>query len=328
VEPSTELQAFTRRWIAAMNGRHLDTIVNLFANDPLLLVIGSDPDEWIVGYDTTCRIVEAQAQEFEAQDVAFVIADVEAYSEGTVGWVAARLGTRLHGRPSPSMRFTAVAHLERGDWRFVQMHMSYGSSNEDVLGFEMTTVEHLASRVQSERPDLRSSAAPDGTVTIIFSDIEGSTDLATRLGDHKWLELLRWHDGVVAAQTDRQGGRVVKSLGDGHMIAFPSARSALHAAIGVQQSFQEPRDGSLLKLRIGLHTGEVLREADDFYGRAVIMAARVAAQAHGNEILASSVVVELTQSLGFFEFGEPRSADLKGLPGTHQLFPVLWRAAP
>ena len=82
----------------------------------------------------------------------------------------------------------------------------------------------------------------------------------------------------------------MKSLGDGHMLAFPSASGALRSAIEIQRSFQAPHDGVVLRLRIGLHTGEVLRRADDFFGRAVIMAARVAAAARGNEILLSSLV--------------------------------------
>lgn len=57
------------------------------------------------------------------------------------------------------------------------------------------------------------------------------------------------------------------------------------------------------------------------------MAARVAAAAHGSEILVSSLVAELTRSLGTFEYGEPRAAELKGIPGTHQLFPLVWRDA-
>jgi class 3 adenylate cyclase len=193
------------------------------------------------------------------------------------------------------------------------------------VGFEMTTaVEHLAAAVQEERPDLTASAAADGTVTIAFSDIERSTEFALRLGDHKWLQLLGWHDDLVADRVAREGGHIVKSLGDGHMVAFPSASRALRSAIEIQRSFQHPHDGERVRVRIGLHTGEVLRKADDFFGHAVIMAARVAGEAHGDEILASSLVKELTASVGTFQFGEPRVAELKGIPGDHKLFPVQW----
>jgi class 3 adenylate cyclase len=119
-------------------------------------------------------------------------------------------------------------------------------------------------------------------------------------------------------------GQVVKSLGDGHMLAFASAASALRAAAEIQRTFQQPHDGEWLHLRVGVHTGEVLRQSDDYFGRAVITAARVAAAAQGDEVLASSIVVELTENVEAFTFGEPRSEVLKGLPGLHALFPLMW----
>jgi class 3 adenylate cyclase len=326
VEASPELQSVVRRWFAAMNRRDADSAVNAFADDPRLLAIGTDPDEWISGFQMQQAIMRAQVKELDEQHVLFEVDHVEAYSEGSVGWVAARYSVRVGDTSAGSMRMTAVFHLERGNWRAVQWHMSAPEENEETLGFEMTTVEHLVAEVQHERPDLRSSAASDGTVTLVFSDIESSTELTMKLGDHAWLDVLRWHDRVVADLTHQHGGRVVKTLGDGHMLAFASASGALHTAIGMQRSFQEPYEGTQLRLRIGLHTGEVLREADDFFGRTVIMAARVSAKANGNEILVSSVVAELTGDS--FEFGEPRLTELKGLPGAHQLFPVVWDGLP
>jgi class 3 adenylate cyclase len=128
----------------------------------------------------------------------------------------------------------------------------------------------------------------------------------------------------VAECATNEGGRVVKSLGDGHMLAFSSASRAVRGSINLLRSLRDADEGEPLRVRIGLHTGEVLRQADDIFGHAVITAARVAAAANGNEILVSSLVHELTRSLGSFQFGEPRVAQLKGLPGDHQLFPVIW----
>jgi class 3 adenylate cyclase len=108
------------------------------------------------------------------------------------------------------------------------------------------------------------------------------------------------------------------------MLAFPSASRALHASVNILRSLRDAHESEPLRVRIGLHTGEVLREAGDLFGHAVITAARVAATANGNEILVSSLVHELTRSLGSFQFGEPRVAQLKGLPGEHRLFPVIW----
>lgn len=325
VEPSSELQAVVGRLAAAANARDAATYLNLHADEPGVVFIGSDPDEWYRSLQSLGLVIPAQMEEFEAGGVTFDVEAVEAHSEGTVGWFAARLNLVFPDGSTAPQRFTGVLHLDRGVWRFVQWHLSVGVENEETIGFEMTTtVEHLAAAVQEERPDLAASAAADGTITIAFSDIEQSTEIAVRLGDHKWFDLLSWHDDVVADRTAREGGHIVKSLGDGHMLAFPSASRALRGAIEIQRSLQQPHDDESVRVRIGVHTGEVLRKADDFFGHAVIMAARVAAEAHGNEILVSSLVRELTRSVGTFEFGEPRTAELKGIPGHHELFPLVW----
>ena len=138
-----------------------------------------------------------------------------------MGRVSADGGVRR--RKTATVRFTGVLRLEDGIWRVVHSHLSVGATNEETLGYEMTTtIEALADAVQQERPDLAAATAADGTVTIAFSDLEGSTELAVRLGDEKWLDLLRWHDRVVESAVTQENGRVVKSLGDGHMLAFAS----------------------------------------------------------------------------------------------------------
>ena len=316
------------RLFAAINARDVDTFLNLHAREVGVLFIGTDPDEWWQDYESFSQIVQAQMGAYDDAGVNFELGEVESYEEGIVGWVAARPMLRLPDTSASPTRLTGVLRLDRGVWRFVQWHLSVGFDNEVAFGVELPTAfERLAAAVQDERPDLTSSAASDGTVTIAFSDIQGSTDIAVRLGDHRWLDLLRWHDDFVAESAAREGGRVVKSLGDGHMLAFPSASGALRSAIEIQRSLQQPYDGEVLRLRIGLHTGEVLRAAEDFFGRAVIVAARVAAEARGGEILASSVVRELTSGLGTFEFGHSRTTELKGIPGRHELFPLAWTDA-
>jgi class 3 adenylate cyclase len=184
----------------------------------------------------------------------------------------------------------------------------------------------VALSVASERPSLRGAAAPDGTVTILFSDIEGSSALNERLGDLRWLELLRAHQRVVRDQVQACGGFEVKSQGDGFMIAFPSARRAIECARAIQKAtardFGNHPDGPI-RVRIGLHTGEAIREDADFYGRNVVVAARIADKARGGEILTSSVVKELTESAGDVAFEDAREVELAGLAGTHALYKVV-----
>jgi class 3 adenylate cyclase len=192
-----------------------------------------------------------------------------------------------------------------------------------------SSIDAVAEAVEDERPDLSNAAAPDGTVTILFSDIEGSTAMTERLGDRRWLEVLREHNRVVRDQVRDHEGFEVKSQGDGFMIAFSSARRALDCAISVQRAFAaqaDERPDEAVRVRIGMHTGEAIREQDDFFGRNVILAARIAAQAEGQEILVSSLLKELTESSGDIAFGEAREVVLKGLTGTYRLHAVDWGA--
>jgi len=196
-----------------------------------------------------------------------------------------------------------------------------GIEGSDLL----TSIDTVAKEVLAVQPDLRPHAAPDGTVTIMFSDIEGSTVLTERLGDQRWMELLREHNTIVRQKLKAHGGFEVKSEGDGFMVAFQSAGKALACASAIQKTLFE-RNGSTdepVKVRIGLHAGEVIKEGEDFFGRNVIMAARVASKAQGGEILASGVLKALLAGSDV-SWGEKRTVELKGLSGKHEIWAVNW----
>jgi len=193
-----------------------------------------------------------------------------------------------------------------------------------------SSIDFVAVSVEADRPDLSPVAAPDGTVTIMFSDIEDSTVLTEHLGDDRWLELLRRHDGIIRRQLAAHGGFEVKSQGDGFMLAFGGARAAIECAIAIQNELARHREENPdlpLRVRTGLHTGEVLRRQADFFGKNVILAARIAAQAKGNEILVSSLLRDLVMSAQVFTFGDEREIELKGLAGAHRVFNVRWSEA-
>jgi class 3 adenylate cyclase len=105
--------------------------------------------------------------------------------------------------------------------------------------------------------------------------------------------------------------------GDGFMLAFGSARRALQCAADIQRAFAERNESAEepIRVRIGLHTGEAIKEADDFYGKNVILAARIAGQAQGGEILVSSLLKELTESAGDIAFGEGAGGGAEGARG-------------
>ncbi|MEA2474857.1 MAG: eukaryotic-like serine/threonine-protein kinase [Thermoleophilaceae bacterium] len=190
-----------------------------------------------------------------------------------------------------------------------------------------TSIDAVASAVGNERPDLTTATAADGTVTIMFSDIESSTEMTERMGDRRWIEVLREHNRLVRDQLAAHEGFEVKSQGDGFMVAFASASKAVECAAAIQRAFAqhaEETPDEAIRVRIGLHTGEAIRERDDFFGRNVILAARIAAKANGGEVLVSSLLKELTEAEADVRFGEPRELSLKGLSGTYQVHAVDW----
>ena len=112
------------------------------------------------------------------------------------------------------------------------------------------------------------------------------------------------------------------------MVAFPSARSGLQCAIAIQRSLaanNEQPGGETVLVRIGVHSGEPIKEGNDFFGRDVILAARVSEEANGGQILASPMVKELTGSNGEFRFDQGREVEVKGLSGRHMVFEVIWQ---
>jgi class 3 adenylate cyclase len=178
--------------------------------------------------------------------------------------------------------------------------------------------------VRAEQTDLRPHAAPDGTVTLLFTDIEDSTGLTIRLGDQRWLEILRAHHALIRQQVHEHGGFEVKCQGDGFMLAFSSARRALDCAVAIQRAAAAEHTDPPIRVRMGLHTGEALKDADDFHGKHVVLAARIADQAAGGEILVSALFKELTESGGQIHFDNGRLVALKGLDGEHRLHRVAW----
>ena len=106
-------------------------------------------------------------------------------------------------------------------------------------------MESLAFAVGIERPDLRGQAAPDGTVTMLFTDIEDSTVMTERLGDARWLDVLQGRTtAIVREQAEAHGCFEVKSQGDGFMIASQSARRGVQCAIGIQRAFAGHNEGA------------------------------------------------------------------------------------
>ena len=187
-----------------------------------------------------------------------------------------------------------------------------------------SSIEDLADWAAVERPDLARVTA-DGKVAILFSDIEESTALNERVGDRAWVKLIDEHDKLVRRLVKERSGHVVKSQGDGFMIAFAKAEQAVRCGIDMQHELQKDAQRKRhngIRVRIGIHMGRSVRRGDDLFGRNVAMAARVAGQADGGEILVSETVRDALRDCDDISFDDGREAELKGFAGTHHLYAV------
>ncbi len=166
-----------------------------------------------------------------------------------------------------------------------------------------------------------------GLTTLMFTDLEGSTDLRTRLGDDAAQKLLHQHEQIVRAMLAEHGGREVKALGDGFLATFASARRALACAAAIQQAFAAQRWASpeeALRLRIGINAGEVVEEGGDVFGQAVHATARVAAKAKGGQVLVSELVHRLVGSGPDLNLRDAGRFRLKGFAERWRLFELVW----
>jgi class 3 adenylate cyclase len=167
------------------------------------------------------------------------------------------------------------------------------------------------------------------TVTLLFSDLVGSTELSTRVGDERSEQLRREHFGILRDALREYGGREVKNLGDGLMIAFDAPTNALGCAGEIQQRLEmrnrvadEP-----LVVRIGVSTGEANEEHGDYFGGPAVEGARLCAHAEGAEILTTHVVRALVGTRSGLVFDEVGAITLKGLDEPVLAFRVAWRTA-
>jgi DNA-binding NarL/FixJ family response regulator len=168
---------------------------------------------------------------------------------------------------------------------------------------------------------------PEGTVTILFTDVEGSTRIVEALGDEQALRVFSEHDSLVRDAVARHDGMEVEQDGDAFMVAFSSARRGVRCAIEIQRLFADragARPEPALKVRIGLNTGDVIAEDDRYFGRAIFVASRVAGQARGGQILVSELTKALVDGSGELAFTDRGEYELKGLTGRHRLHEVQW----
>jgi class 3 adenylate cyclase len=193
--------------------------------------------------------------------------------------------------------------------RFIEL------SGSDHLAFS-EDIDALVDEVEEFLIGTRTGADPDRMLTtLLFTDIVDSTTIAAAKGDRRWRDALDQHHGIVRTQLERYAGREISTTGDGFFGAFDRPAAAVRCALAAVEAM--PSAG--LEIRAGIHTGEVEVRGSDLGGLAVHIAARIAAQARGGEVLVSSTVKDLLAGSGL-TFEDRLEHELKGVPGTWRLF--------
>ena len=174
---------------------------------------------------------------------------------------------------------------------------------------------------EEQRPGLSG-----GIHTILFTDVEASTDLVDRFGDARARAALRQHEELMNDAIREHSGTAIKNMGDGVMATFDWTSHALDAAIQMQRTIRDAFAGDQIpiKVRIGLNAGEPIVEDDDLHGTAVIQAARVMSVAEADEIVVTNVVRELVKGRDYL-FHDRGLAPLKGFDEPVRLFELRWQ---
>ncbi|PSL21136.1 adenylate/guanylate cyclase domain-containing protein [Shimia abyssi] len=310
-EHSAEIEAIVRRFTSSIRDHNVEDLPHYFSLSAATTYIGTAVGEIWQGQIVRDGIAAhlAEVPDFTESDV-----QIDAFENGSTGWATYQSKFKFHSTGATGThRATFVFVLEHGAWKLIQHHISEATSNIEKLGIEHTAFADLLTAAEAGTFDFGS----EGLATIMFTDIVDSTRIALNLGDRQWLQQLDDHITKVTEIIEQHSGTLVKSLGDGTMSAFPSASNALTAAQAIRhmtsQSSQEPA----LVVRIGLHTGEVIRSRDDFFGNVVNKAARIAGSTLAGEIRLSDATHLISGISTELDFSEPEILSLKGIPGDH-----------
>lgn len=321
IEESPELVAVMRRLLEAVQAGDVSTVRSMVRPFDDLLILGSAPEEWTNGENALGLLLTQVAG---TADFRYEFEKLVGYETGKTGWAACELTAVFDQKHRIPLRMVAVFHIEEGAWRVVLWHVSEPRPNDpEILGVDLT--ESLRSLVdainQGSDVSVDDNDLPTSTVTIVFTDVEGSTSRAFDIGDVAWGQLVTRHFQDMERIADANGGVLVKTLGDGAMLAFNSVSGGLRAAAEIQGSIETLANGDVT-IRVGVHTGDALRSGGDYLGKAVDKAARVAAAAIPGQTLVTDAARVLLEGSEEFQFGETIILELRGIPGTTIAYPL------
>lgn len=222
----------------------------------------------------------------------------------------------------------AAAYRAEGDEEAALLELQAARSTFERLGAALDTrraVELLGAEAAAVVGREAMASGQTATRTFMFTDIVKSTRLVEAVGDVAWLDLIRWHDQTLRSLFARHGGEEIDHAGDGFFVAFKEAASAVECAVTIQRTLADHRRGHGFspQLRIGLHTAAATRAGQGYKGKGVHEAARIAALAEGEQILASHETVNGAPTR--FGASEPRTVSLKGFSEPVQVVTIDWR---
>ncbi|WP_164726886.1 nuclear transport factor 2 family protein [Shimia sediminis] len=314
IKPSPEIEAIVRRMSDTIRMHDVADISHYFSSSDAVLYVGTAEGENWHGQTLRDGISAhlAEVPDFTEEDV-----EIEAWENGETGWAFRQTTYRFADTGvSGKHRISFVFIIERGSWKVIQHHISNPTSNLDKMGIEHRAFRDLLAAAEDEQL----SIGFEGLSSIMFTDIANSTALAAAVGDRLWLGVLADHLKATETIINEHGGHMVKSLGDGTMSAFPSARAAMSAALALQDITRNQQTEPPLSIRIGIHTGEVIASDDDYFGTVVNKAARIAASAQPGETRVSDATRLMAGPVEEVIFEDPITIPLKGLAGDHLLY--------
>lgn len=322
-----QVRSVVYRMAGAFGAKDVDGAMGMFIEEGASMV-GTGLDELRFGSDAVRMQIARDASEADTLSFGMENLRVDVFGDAAFAFADAVINATFG---SESFRFPvrSTFGLVRTDvgWRIAQVHTSVANHQQSQgrsFPVKLTkTLSDLLSSIDSAAGSSVLQSKSLGTATFVFTDIVDSTALSQSIGDQKWSELIGDHFNTVKEIVEIGGGSVVKTLGDGGMFAFPSGTAALVAAIQTQQAVESSTEHRL-SLRVGVHTGDVVQEQNDYIGLTVNKAARVAAAAEGDQILVSSTTADIVNH-SEIEFGDPVTVELKGITGTHTLLPLNWQ---
>jgi len=263
IKKSPEIAAIATRFAEAVATGNIDrvTLANILSSSEHLRYLGSGPDEYFSG-----RLFrEGYADHLaEFPDHTVLSSNLEAFEAGEVGWAIVNGELLIDGKEeADTYRSTIVFVLEGGIWKIAHIHVSNPKPSIEVIGRDHEVFDHL---IQTAR-DSYAYAEDESTATVMFTDIANSTSIASLLGDRMWATAVNLHLEMLSQAIGENGGTVVKTLGDGTMSTFSSARAAMSAARKIQNIVTDPKREPRLEVRIGIHTGDVIQADGIFSAR-------------------------------------------------------------